>query len=161
MNKKDEWGTPRSLFDVLDAEFSFTLDPCANYNRALKNMAHINKYVDGLGCAWFGRVFVNPPYSGKSIEQWIRKADVEAPHCEVIVMLIPTTKTGTKWFKELVLDKDVEMRFLTGRINFVPLAGQNDNSNPLYSMLLIWRNEHFPAPQYYRKKKKERTRRLR
>jgi len=141
MDKKDEWGTPQELFDELDREFNFTLDPCANLERLLKpGMALYHKWLSGLFPPWTDhRVFVNPPYSGRNIERWIRKADDESKRCEVIVMLIPVTKTGTKWFKELVLDKDVDMRFLTGRVNFIPLAGQNHNSNPLYSMLLIWR----------------------
>ena len=26
---KDDWGTPQDLFDALNKEFGFTLDPCA------------------------------------------------------------------------------------------------------------------------------------
>ena len=138
---KDSWGTPNELFNELDSEFDFTLDPCADDNRSLKEgMMNITHRSNGLMSDWFGNVFVNPPYSGKNIELWVRKADIESINCNIIVMLIPTTKTGTKWFKELILDKGVEIRFLTGRINFIPLAGQNNNSNPLYSMLLIWRD---------------------
>ena len=29
-SKKDDWETPQWLFDELDSEFHFTLDPCAN-----------------------------------------------------------------------------------------------------------------------------------
>jgi len=141
--KKDEWGTPQEFFDKLDAEFDFTLDPCANFERKLKTMNMYDKHTDGLSCRWFGRVFVNPPYSGNNIEKWVRKvnSEFERDECDAIVMLIPTTKTGTKWFRGLVLDKGVEIRFVTGRINFVPLAGQPNNSNPLYSMILIWRKD--------------------
>lgn len=28
-SNSDEWETPKSVFDALDAEFNFTLDPCA------------------------------------------------------------------------------------------------------------------------------------
>ena len=27
---KDDWGTPQDLFDALNKEFNFTLDPCAD-----------------------------------------------------------------------------------------------------------------------------------
>lgn len=27
---KDDWGTPQDLFDALNEEFNFTLDPCAD-----------------------------------------------------------------------------------------------------------------------------------
>lgn len=29
-SKKDDWETPQWLFDDLDSEFHFTLDPCAD-----------------------------------------------------------------------------------------------------------------------------------
>ncbi|MEY9401894.1 hypothetical protein ABIF79_008269 [Bradyrhizobium japonicum] len=29
-NRTDEWPTPRSCFNELNAEFKFTLDPCAS-----------------------------------------------------------------------------------------------------------------------------------
>ena len=29
---KDDWGTPQDLFDALNKEFNFTLDPCADDN---------------------------------------------------------------------------------------------------------------------------------
>lgn len=28
-SNSDEWATPKDFFDRLDAEFNFTLDPCA------------------------------------------------------------------------------------------------------------------------------------
>jgi len=128
-NKKDDWGTPEDLYKKLDDEFHFTLDPCP----------YPKPDWDGLKLDWCGeRVFVNPPYSGNNIKLWMKKCFNERNNAEVIVMLIPTTKTGTKYFKEYVLDIGAETRFITGRINFTPLGGQNDNSNPLYSMLIIW-----------------------
>lgn len=30
---KDDWGTPQDLFDALNKEFGFTLDPCADDNK--------------------------------------------------------------------------------------------------------------------------------
>ncbi|MFA5217032.1 hypothetical protein [Sulfuricurvum sp.] len=34
---KDQWGTPFELFNKLDAEFHFTLDPCASPERPLRS----------------------------------------------------------------------------------------------------------------------------
>lgn len=130
IKNKDDWGTPDYLYDELNNEFKFTLDPCP----------FPKPEWDGLELDWTNeRVFVNPPYSGSNIENWMKKCFNERNKAEVIVMLIPTTKTGTKYFKKYVLDIHAETRFITGRVNFVPLAGQNENSNPLYSMLVIWR----------------------
>ena len=33
----DEWGTPKEFFQTLDKEFRFTLDPCGDKIRLLKN----------------------------------------------------------------------------------------------------------------------------
>ena len=127
---KDDWGTPEHIYNELDNEFHFTLDPCP----------FPKPEWDGLEINWSNeRVFVNPPYSGSNIKLWIEKCFNERNNAEVIVMLIPTTKTGTKYFKKYVLDIGAEIRFITGRINFTPLAGQNDNSNPLYSLLIVWK----------------------
>ena len=138
MRNKDDWGTPQELYDKLDEEFNFTIDPCP----------YPKPEWDGLELDWCDeRVFVNPPYSGNNIKLWMEKCFNERSKAEVIVMLIPTTKTGTKYFKNCVLDINAEMRFITGRINFIPLDGQNDNSNPLYSMLIIWRKILVEAEQ--------------
>jgi len=143
---KDEWGTPQGLFDELDKEFNFTLDPCGSLKRPLKKDIITNDYSaedgeDGLAMSWEGHnVFVNPPYSGDNIKIWMYKCYQERTKAKVIVLLIPTTKTGTKYFKEYVLNVGAEIRFVTGRVNFVPLEGQKVTQNPLYSMLIVYRN---------------------
>ncbi len=67
-----EWSTPKDFFDKLDAEFHFTLDPCATKLNA-KCKRFFTKREDGLKKPWRGRVFVNPPY-GRGVDVWVRKA---------------------------------------------------------------------------------------
>lgn len=67
-----EWETPQALFDELDREFRFTLDPCSTDENA-KCAKHYTKEQDGLSQDWTGEtVFCNPPY-GKDIASWCRK----------------------------------------------------------------------------------------
>ena len=33
-SQRDDWETPQDLFDKLNAEFNFTLDPCASNDNA-------------------------------------------------------------------------------------------------------------------------------
>ena len=67
-----EWETPQYLFDMLNEEFHFTLDPCSTDENA-KCEKHYTKEQDGLKQDWTGEtVFCNPPY-GKEIRDWIRK----------------------------------------------------------------------------------------
>lgn len=68
----DEWATPQELFDALDAEFHFTLDPCSTDQNA-KCAKHYTKAQNGLAQDWTGEtVWCNPPY-GRDVGKWIRK----------------------------------------------------------------------------------------
>lgn len=51
--KTVEWATPQALFDELDAEFHFTLDPCATPENA-KCDKFFTKEDDGLIQKWGG-----------------------------------------------------------------------------------------------------------
>lgn len=68
----DEYETPQDLFDKLNDEFHFTLDPCSTDQNA-KCTKHFTKEQDGLSQDWTGEiVYCNPPY-GRQISKWIRK----------------------------------------------------------------------------------------
>ena len=45
------WETPQKLFDELDAEFHFDLDPCSTHENA-KCAEHFTKAEDGLSQNW-------------------------------------------------------------------------------------------------------------
>ena len=49
-----EWATPQALFDELDAEFHFDLDPCSTHENA-KCADHFTKAEDGLSQNWGGK----------------------------------------------------------------------------------------------------------
>ena len=53
-SKTPEWATPQRLFDELDAEFHFTLDPCSTHENA-KCEKHYTREDDGLSKQWGGR----------------------------------------------------------------------------------------------------------
>ena len=48
-----EWATPQALFDELDREFHFTLDPCSTHENA-KCEKHYTKAENGLLQSWGG-----------------------------------------------------------------------------------------------------------
>lgn len=58
-----EYGTPQDLFDALNEEFRFVLDPAATHDNA-KCDQYFTKDEDGLKQDWsqYGSVFLNPPY---------------------------------------------------------------------------------------------------
>lgn len=70
---KNDWATPQELFDELDAEFHFTLDPCATPETA-KCAKFYTEKDNGLVQDWTGEtVFCNPPYSDQQQTEWVRK----------------------------------------------------------------------------------------
>ena len=52
-SESNEWATPQSLFDELDKEFHFTLDPCCTHENA-KCKRHFTIEEDGLRQNWGG-----------------------------------------------------------------------------------------------------------
>ena len=132
-SKDDKWSTPQDFYDELNAEFGFTLDPCADeYNH--KCNKYYTQEEDGLLQDWEGEiVFCNPPY-GKAIKDWVRKAYIEG--CKpntTVVMLIPA-RTDTIYFHKYIYHK-AEIRFLKGRLKF----GNSKNSAPFPSMVVVYR----------------------
>lgn len=124
-----EWSTPQDLFDQLEQEFHFTLDPCATKENA-KCRKFYTKEDDGLSKSWINeRVFMNPPY-GREIGKWVLKASKEP---NLAVCLLPA-RVDTKWFHDYILNKS-EIRFLKGRIKF----GGHKNPAPFPSMIVIFR----------------------
>lgn len=138
LSSKDmTWCTPQELFDRLDAEFHFTLDPAATH-RSAKCANYFTPETDGLSQSWAGHtVFCNPPY-GRAIGKWVKKAyDEHTEHGITVVMLIPA-RTDTTYFHDHIYGK-AEIRFLRGRVKFTDDAGSTAGPAPFPSMLVIWR----------------------
>lgn len=130
MSNSNEWETPQELFDNLDDEFHFTLDPCATKENH-KCKKYYTKKDDGLSKSWAGEVvFMNPPY-GREICKWVQKAHDEATHA-TIVCLIPA-RTDTSYWHDFIFDK-AEVRFMRGRIKF----GNSKQGAPFPSAVVIF-----------------------
>ena len=52
-SNSDEWSTPQEIFDELDAEFHFNLDPCST-DENHKCAMYFTKEQDGLKHSWGG-----------------------------------------------------------------------------------------------------------
>lgn len=139
---KDNWETPQALFDELNKEFGFTLDPCADDSNH-----KCNKYYtveqDGLEEDWSGEtVFCNPPYSRKTKINpgqmaWVKKCYEESKKGGVVVMLIPA-RTDTIMFHDYILGK-AEIRLIKGRVNFEIDGKKSKEPAPFPSMIVIYR----------------------
>lgn len=129
-----EWATPKVLFEELNREFNFTLDPCCT-----KENAKCSKFYtiedDGLSKDWSGEiVYCNPPY-GKVITKWVQKCYEENQKGTTVVMLIPA-RTDTKYFHNYIYGKH-EIRFIKGRLHF----NESKKPAPFPSMVVVMRGE--------------------
>ena len=132
--QSDEWATPQDLFDDLNQEFGFTLDPCST-DENHKCSKYFTASDDGLSQDWSGeRVFINPPYSNSS--EWVAKAWNESHKPNTLCVLLLPARTDTRYFHDYILNRS-EVRFLRGRLKFV---GGGTSSAPFPSMLVIFRS---------------------
>ena len=138
-----EWGTPQKLFDELNDEFHFTLDPCCS-EESKKCEKYFTDKDDGLTQDWSNDiVFMNPPY-GNVISQWAEKAHNESLRGSTVVGLLPA-RVDTRWFHNFIYHK-AEIRFIKGRLKFERF-GENkpckyfNSAAPFPSMIVVWTNK--------------------
>ena len=118
-SRGSDWSTPQDLFDELDKEFHFTLDPCASdWNAKCKK--YFTKKDDGLKKNWTGTVFMNPPY-GKVLNDWMKKAYESARNGKATVVCLVPSATDTAWWHDYAMNGMI--KFLRGRPRFVTKEG--------------------------------------
>lgn len=132
-SKSNEWTTPQHLFDELNREYHFTLDPCATHKNT-KCEKYFTEKENGLLQDWSDDVvFMNPPY-GREIKHWIKKAYEEFLNGATVVCLIPA-RTDTTYWHDFIFDKAFDIRFLKGRLKF----GDSKNSAPFPSAIVVYK----------------------
>ena len=127
----DEWYTPIELINSLGV---FDLDPCAPIKplwQTAKTM--YNKEDDGLSKEWFGRVWLNPPYSRPLIEEFVQKM---ADHGNGIALLF--NRCDSKMFQDVIFQKATAMKFLRNRIRFYRQDGTRGDSPGCGSILIAF-----------------------
>ena len=130
----DEWETPWKLFNHLDNEFHFTLDPCATSENA-KVKKYFTKEQNGLYRSWGGeKVFMNPPYS--RLAKWMAKAFSAARDDGATVVCLVPSRTDTRWWHSYAMKG--EMWFIQGRLQF----NHHKNSAPFPSSIVIFRPKY-------------------
>ena len=123
MSTHNNWSTPRELYEDLDKEFNFDFDPCP-----------LHSDFDGLLISWGGANFVNPPYSTKLQDAFIKKGLEESRLGKVVVFLLPV-RTGSKRWQDIILPFANEIRLIRGRLKF----GGSSNSAPFDSAIIIFK----------------------
>lgn len=131
-HKSDSWSTPQWLFDKLNLQHNFTLDPASDGTNN-KCSKHYTEQQNGLAQDWSGEtVFINPPYS--QTYDWVKKAHSEAAGGNTTIVMLLPARVDSRWFHDFCLDPLVvkSITFIRGRLKF----GNSKNSAPFPSMIV-------------------------
>lgn len=109
VKEKDITLTPIELINQIGR---FDLDPCGFNGHKTADIIYLLPDIDGLEKEWFGKVWLNPPYS--ETIKWIRKM---AKHNNGVACVLASTET--QWFQEYVLKKANGIFFLKSRPKFL------------------------------------------
>ena len=153
-----EWYTPAKYLDAARAAMGgIDLDPasCAHANKTVQAATYFDRAADGLHRHWFGRVWLNPPYSGEGGKRvggfagkWATKllAEYRAGRVEQAVMLVNLSVAYQRAFQAVARAGAVCM--VDHRIAFISGAtGLPQKGAPQANMLLYLgdRRRHFAA----------------
>jgi len=137
-SRRQDWETPNNFLELLEdiSGGPFDLDPCATQENT-KASAYIAQSEDGLQQAWFGKVYMNPPY-GRDVSKWVEKAfnEVRKHNADEAWCLLPV-RTDTKWWHDYCMHAQ-EIYFIRGRLKFQGA----ENSAPFPSCVVVFRKEH-------------------
>jgi len=113
-NLNDVWQTPDQLLNMIEP---IDLDPCAGLDTEIGRMNYRNENMNGLLADWFGRVFVNPPFSQKT--DWFEKVLKERDNTECIFVVTPDSTDTKSWWHEYIAAEADYIWFSRGRISYV------------------------------------------
>lgn len=146
-SNRADWETPKATFEMLDGIFHFGLDAAASPENAKckRFLTDDTRYIympeyDALGVRWGEMaegqpVFLNPPY-GRELPKWVEKAAVEGEDGVTVVCLLPS-RTGPKWFQDIIHPRATTLTLLPGRIEF-ELHGEPLTVAPFDSSVVVF-----------------------
>jgi len=124
-SETDVWLTPPALIDALGGADSFDLDPCAAIDQPWPTAAqHYTEADNGLLLPWFGRVWLNPPYSTALVARFLGRMTA---HGRGVALVF--ARTETEPFHRFAWQAASGMLFLRGRLNFHRPDGRRADAN--------------------------------
>lgn len=135
----NEWYTPSEYIAAArNVMGHIDLDPasCEIANRTVGADCIYTAEDDGRSFAWFGNVWLNPPYSMPLIQGFAEKV-VEHEFEQAIVLV--NNATDTRWFRMMVESADAIL-FTTGRVKFY--KPDSNKCSPLQGQALMYYGEN-------------------
>lgn len=133
LKHSDNWATPKELYEKLNSQFNFDFDPCPLFD------GEIPPEKDGLLIPWGQRNFVNPPYSRKLKEAFVKKALEESKQGKLCVLLLPVS-TSTSLFQDVILPNAKQIWFIKGRVKFEGINTKGEfvnNKAPMHDSMIV------------------------
>lgn len=144
---KDEWGTPRYIFDYWNNIYDFDCDAAASADNSLcENM--MDKDYDSLNNAWVQRwsYWLNPPYGGGAMLGWVERCIEENQERGATIVALLPNNTDTQWFKRAFATAS-RISFLEGRISFIdPETQKPMGGNVGGSVFVAWHPSPYRSP---------------
>jgi phage N-6-adenine-methyltransferase len=132
-SNKQNWNTPKWLFDKLNAFYNFTTDPSTVEDNPLGCPIFFTPQTNGLDSSkWEDAVYINPEYS--NIKPWVNEAYKYFTNTKNSVVLLVPSRTGNRLWQDLIFPTANLICFIRGRLRF----SNNDNSAPFDSALIVY-----------------------
>jgi len=116
---REDWITPRPIFETRHAEHCFDVDLAAHSlnHRLPRYFGQGGEHSNALVVPWAQlRGWLNPPY-GRGLGRWLAKAARDAKRGGLVDMLNPA-RTDTRWWHRWVMRKARRVQLVEGRIVF-------------------------------------------
>lgn len=123
--QSETWFSPPAIIEALGGSESFDLDPCSPACRPWPTArAHYSEEDNGLILPWFGRVWLNPPYTISLITRFLGRM---ATHDRGVALIFARTETDP--FHRFVWQAASGLLFLRGRLHFHHADGRRAKAN--------------------------------
>jgi ParB family chromosome partitioning protein len=133
---ENSWYTPSKIINsAIKVMGEIDLDPASSElaNETVKANGYYDKEDNGLTKEWYGRVWLNPPYSQPDIDDF-SNAVLEKDYEEIMILV--NNATETKWFQRLARKSDC-ICFINRRLKFIDKEGLSTGS-PLQGQVVIY-----------------------
>jgi ParB family chromosome partitioning protein len=135
-----EWYTPERIIEAArEVLGEIDLDPASSAiaQRTVRARDYFTLDDDGLSKAWFGRIWLNPPYAADLVTKFVGKLcdHIEAGHVTQAILLV-NNATETKWFQRAG-HLATAISFPAGRVKFLDENG-NEKGAPLQGQAILY-----------------------